>query len=60
MALSISSGDRPAEAQMERDAWAEHFRLIGDGTGLVDDRVWANVPSYPPHGCCLGRRFCPQ
>ena len=43
---------------MERDAWAEHFRMIGEGTGSVDDRVWANVPSYPPHGCCLGRMSC--
>ena len=22
--------------------------LIGEGTGAVSDRVWANVPSYPP------------
>ena len=26
---------------MERDAWAEHFRMIAAGTGSVDDRAWA-------------------
>ena len=46
---SLSSGEiRPAEAELERDAWAEHFRMIGEGAGSVDDRVWSNVPSYPP------------
>ena len=39
---------RPAEAQRERDAWAEHFRLIGEGAGEVADKVWDNVPAYSP------------
>ena len=38
----------PKEVQDERDAWAEHVRLIGAGTGSVEDRVWANAPSYYP------------
>ena len=38
----------PKEVQGERDAWAEHFRLIGEGTGSVEARVWENVPSYSP------------
>ena len=34
---SISLGEvRPADAPFERDAWAEHFRLIGEGPGSVD------------------------
>ena len=37
-----------AEAQFERDAWAERFRLIGESPGLVADQVWENVPSYAP------------
>ena len=58
---SLSSGEvRPAEAQMERDAWAEHFRLIGEGTGSVDDRVWANVPSYPPMDVVWGNAPAPN
>ena len=44
---SLSLGEvRPADALVERDAWAEHFRLIGEGPGLVEDRVWATVPSF--------------
>ena len=43
---SVALGDVcPKEVQSERDAWAEHFCLIGEGTGSVKDRVWANVPS---------------
>ena len=31
---SLSSGEvRPVDAQAERDAWAEHFRKIGEGPG---------------------------
>ena len=45
---SVHLGDvRPADADAERDAWAEHFRLIGEGSlgeGLVSDRVWDNIP----------------
>ena len=37
-----------ALAQVERDAWAEHFRLIGESPGLVADQVWENVPCYAP------------
>ena len=37
---SLSFGEvRPADVQFERDAWAEHFRLIGEGPGLVVDGV---------------------
>ena len=39
---------QPADAQRERDAWAEHFRKIGEGAGEVKDPVWANVPFYSP------------
>ena len=46
---NIALGDfAPKYAQGERDEWAEHFRLIGEGPGLVADRVWDNGPSYPP------------
>ena len=39
---SLSSGEvRPVDAQAV-------FRKIGEGPGEVVDRVWANVPSYPP------------
>ena len=58
---SLSSGEiRPAEAELERDAWAEHFRMIGEGTGSVDDRVWANVPSYPPMDVVWGNAPAPN
>ena len=31
---NIPSGEvAPKDAQAERDAWAEHFRLIGEGPG---------------------------
>ena len=54
---SVALGDVcPKEVQGERDAWAEHFRLIGEGKGSVDDRVWANVPFLFSHGCRLGKR----
>ena len=39
---------QPADAAAERDAWAEHFRVIGEGARSVSERVWANVPSYTP------------
>ena len=45
---------------MERDAWAEHFRIIGEGTGSVDDRVWASVPSYPPMDVVWGDAPAPN
>ena len=52
---SVALGDVcPKEVQGERDAWAEHFRLIGEGTGSVEDRVWANVPSYSPMDAVWG------
>ena len=58
---SLSSGEvRPAEAMRERDAWAEHFRMIREGTGSVDDKVWANVPSYPPMDAVWGDAPAPN
>ena len=39
---------------------AEHFRLIGEGTGLVEDRVWANVPSYSPMDAVWGNAPAPN
>ena len=58
---SLSSGEiRPAEAELERDAWAEHFRMIGEGAGSVDDRVWSNVPSYPPMDVVWGNAPAPN
>ena len=52
---TVHLGDvRPADVEAERDAWAEHFRLIGEGEGLVSDRVWDNIPSYSPMDDCLG------
>ena len=58
---SFSSGEvRPVEAQAERDAWAEHFRKIGEGPGEVVDRVWVNVPSYPPMDVFLGNCSRPK
>ena len=37
---NIPSGDvAPKVAQTERDAWAEHFRLIGEGPGRVEEKV---------------------
>ena len=57
---SLSLGEvRPADAPFERDAWAEHFRLIEEGPVLVQDRVWANVHSFSLM-CCVGKRPCPQ
>ena len=35
-----------ADAQRERNAWAEHCRKIGEGAGEVEDQVWADVPFY--------------
>ena len=51
---------RPADVQAERDAWAEHFRLIGEGPGLVADRVWDNVPSYSPMDAVWGNAPAPN
>ena len=46
---SSSLGEvHPTDAQVERDALAKHFRLIGEGPVLVADRVWDNVSSYSP------------
>ena len=58
---SISLGEvRPADAPFERDAWAEHFRLIGEGPGSVEDRVWANVPSFSPMDAVWGNAPAPN
>ena len=51
---------RTVDAQAERDAWAEHFRKIGEGPGEVVDRVWANVPSYPPMDALWGNAPAPN
>ena len=59
--LSFSLGEvRPADVQLERDAWAEHFRLIGEGSGLVADKVWDNVPSYSPMDVVWGAAPAPN
>ena len=58
---NVSIGDaRPVEVQSERDAWAEHFRLIGEGPGLVADHVWDNVPSYSPMPVVFGEAPAPN
>ena len=58
---SVASGDVcPKEVQGERDAWAEHFRLIREVTGSVEDRVWANVPSYSPMDAVWGNAPAPN
>ena len=58
---SVALGDvSPKEAQGERDAWAEHFRLIGEGTGSVEARVWENVPSYSPMDAVWGNAPAPN
>ena len=58
---SLSLGEvRPADAPFERDAWAEHFRLIGEGPGSVEDRVWANVPSFSPMDSVWGNAPAPN
>ena len=51
---------QPAEAQRERDAWAEHFRKIGEGAGEVQDHVWANVPFYSPMDAVWGDAPAPN
>ena len=51
---------QPAEAQRERDAWAEHFRKIGEGAGEVKDHVWANVPFYSPMDAVWGDAPAPN
>ena len=51
---------QPAEAQSERDAWAEHFRKIGEGAGEVKDHVWANVPFYSPMDAIWGDAPAPN
>ena len=59
--LSFSLGEvRPADVQLERNAWAEHFRLIGEGSGLVADKVWDNVPSYSPMDVVWGAAPAPN
>ena len=52
---SAHLGDfKPADVEAERDAWAEHFRLIGEGEGLVAENVWDNIPSYSPMDAVWG------
>ena len=59
--LSFALGEvRPADVQSERDAWAEHFRLIGEGSGSVAARVWDNVPSYSPRDVVWGAAPAPN
>ena len=58
---SVALGDVcPKDVQGERDAWAEHFRLIGEGTGSVDDKVWSNIPSYSPMDAVWGNAPAPK
>ena len=52
---TVHLGDvKPADVEAERAAWAEHFRLIGEGEGLVSDRVWDNIPSCSPMDAVCG------
>ena len=51
---------RPADVQVERGAWAERFRLIGEDPGLVADRVGDNVPSYSPMDVVWGSAPAPN
>ena len=47
--LSFALGEvRPADVQSERDAWAEHFRLIGEGSGWWLIRFGIMCPPTPP------------
>ena len=58
---NIPSGDvAPKDAQAERDAWAEHFRLISEGPGRVAEKVWDNVPSCPPMDAVWGNPPAPN
>ena len=56
---SIPSGEvAPKDAQAEQDAWAEHFRLIGEGPGRrqgLGQRAF-----LPPYGCYMGKPSCTQ
>ena len=57
----LALGDvKPANVDAEHDAWAEHFRLIGEGEGMVADRVWDNIPSYSPMDAVWGRAPAPN
>ena len=51
---------RPVDVEAERAAWAEHVRLIGEGAGLVSDRVWDNIPSYSPMDAVWGHAPAPN
>ena len=48
------------DVQVGRGAWAEHFRLIGKGPGLVADRVWDNVPSHSSMDVVWGTASVPN
>ena len=48
----------PKDVQGGRDAWTEHFRLIGKGTGPVEDRVWLIFHLILPW-MLIGGRPCP-
>ena len=61
LGANIPSGEvAPKDAQAERDAWAVHFRLIGEGPGRVAEKVWDNVPSYPPMDVVWGNPPAPN
>ena len=57
---SVALGDVCPDVQGESDAWAEHFRLIREEMGSVNDRVWANVPSYSPMDAVWGNAAAPN
>ena len=58
---SVNLGEvQPADVAAERDAWAEHFRKIGDGEGSVSEKVWDNVPSYTPMSLSWGDAPAPN
>ena len=59
MISSVALGDVCSrDIQVERGAWAEHFRLIGEGTGSVDDRMRVKekvgIPKERTSARCLG------
>ena len=59
--MSLALGEvLPADVQLERDAWVEHFRLIGEGPGMVADWVWDNVASYSPMDVVWGAAPAPN
>ena len=58
---SVHLGDvRPADADAERDAWAEHLRLIGKGKDWFRIVFGINIPSYSPMETVWGHAPAPN